>query len=68
MPNSNGEKIIPSFNLLSIRTYKPTIFLKFSPNQNKLHFSSIVHCLGEFLRLFRQNRSFLHERIIAHAL
>ena len=53
MSNSNGEKIVPSFNLLSIRTYKPTIFLKFPPNQNKLHFSSIVHCLGEFLRLFR---------------
>ena len=53
MPNPNGEKVIPSFNLLSIRTYKPTIFLKFPPNQNKLHFSSIVHSLGEFLRLFR---------------
>ena len=53
MSNSNGEKIIPSFNLLPIRTYKPTIFLKFPPNQNKLHFSSIIHCLGEFLCLFR---------------
>ena len=51
MSNSNGEKIIPSFNLLSIRTYEPTVFLKFPPNQNKLHLSRIVHCLGELLRL-----------------